>query len=327
MSCSALVRRYFSLTLADTVRVGPKLGALGEALACQSLRDSGFKKVRGDDRESPKYGSLLGRYQGRDYVIEVATRRKLKQDGQLNKSYKLPRGKASALYEAADSAETACHAKAAWVAVRLDAEDVFSAFFGTLLSLGRGARIPMGEKPLIQHQTLAEEKSILDALERGRQEAKEVFAFVSYADDDKDVARKLVQGLKVRLRDVFFAHEDARVGFQLTALIREKLGTSRFGIPLLTSRYFTSGWSQRELEMMLELRRNGTFDILPLRHQLQAQDAEAQLAQRQPHLDLVSLDLEDLGVDRAVTELLRAMTTHLRERGETAALKLLPAPE
>lgn len=91
--------------------------------------------------------------------------------------------------------------------------------------------------------------------------------FVSYAREDKAIADALVNELKSRGITVW--HDDRLdLADPLRASIDKALLASRFGIAILSQTYFDKDWTQRELEAMFALEKNGRKFIIPVWHQL-----------------------------------------------------------
>jgi TIR domain len=76
--------------------------------------------------------------------------------------------------------------------------------------------------------------------------------FISHATEDKEnVARPLAKGLRRRRLAVWFDEFSLRPGDELQRSIEEGLRTSRAGVAVLSSAYFSRRWPRLELEALL----------------------------------------------------------------------------
>lgn len=94
--------------------------------------------------------------------------------------------------------------------------------------------------------------------------------FISHASEDKDaVARPLAHALRDRGYDVWYDEFALEVGDSLPGKIDEGLAGSRFGIVILSERFFEKRWSKAELDALVARQMIGNERIiLPVWHKI-----------------------------------------------------------
>jgi hypothetical protein len=100
--------------------------------------------------------------------------------------------------------------------------------------------------------------------------------FISHASEDKDaVARPLAEELKRRGFSVWYDEYVLKLGDSLPTEIDRGLANSRFGVVILSPRFFAKNWPRRELDGLAEREvRGGRKVILPVWHEVDAADVE-----------------------------------------------------
>jgi TIR domain len=94
-----------------------------------------------------------------------------------------------------------------------------------------------------------------------------------------------------------------KLGDSLRRSIERGLALSRYGVVILSPRFFAKEWPQRELDGMSALEVDGRKVILPVWHEVDASDVRA----RSPMLaDRVAIR-SDVGVDAVVREILAVL--------------------
>jgi hypothetical protein len=128
--------------------------------------------------------------------------------------------------------------------------------------------------------------------------------FLSHATEDKQTfvdalaAALIEKGLRV-----WYDGFELRLGDHLRRSIERGLARSRFGIVVLSPRFFAKDWPQRELDGMAALEVDGRKVILPIWHDLGAKEVRA----RSPMLaDRVAIS-SGKGVEAIVAAILQAM--------------------
>ena len=115
---------------------------------------------------------------------------------------------------------------------------------------------------------------------RGMASAKSGLArdvFISYASEDKDtVAKPIAEELRARGFTVWYDDYEIKLGDSIPKKIDEGLGSSRFGVVVLSPSYFAKNWPKKELEALLarEAAEGGKV-VLPVWHQVTAEDVSA----------------------------------------------------
>ena len=96
--------------------------------------------------------------------------------------------------------------------------------------------------------------------------------FISHASEDKaEVARPLAEALTAEGVSVWFDEFELRLGDKLRERIEDGLRKSRFGVVILSHRFFSKRWPQLELDGLFALE-VGSKRILPVWHQISADD-------------------------------------------------------
>jgi hypothetical protein len=96
--------------------------------------------------------------------------------------------------------------------------------------------------------------------------------FISHASEDKeDVARPLADELRRHRYTVWLDEYTLRLGDSLRRRIDEGLGSSRYGVVILSPSFFQKPWPQRELDGLIALETaDGRKRVLPVWHNLTA---------------------------------------------------------
>lgn len=101
---------------------------------------------------------------------------------------------------------------------------------------------------------------------RPRSPSFERDVFLCHASEDKQaVARPLANALRRRGLRVWYDEFELRLGDSLRKRIDEGLGTSRYGVVILSRAFFSKEWPQRELDGLLALETDEK-KILPVWH-------------------------------------------------------------
>ncbi len=99
--------------------------------------------------------------------------------------------------------------------------------------------------------------------------------FISHASEDK---KSFVEGLAERLKaediDVWYDKFSLKWGDSLRGQIDRGLATSRFGIVVLSKAFFNKRWPQNELDGLFALEVSGKSKILPIWHNITADEVE-----------------------------------------------------
>jgi hypothetical protein len=88
--------------------------------------------------------------------------------------------------------------------------------------------------------------------------------FISHASEDKEaVVRPLAAALGDRGADVWFDELTLRIGDSLREKIDAGIGRSRFGVVVLSSHFFSKGWTKYELDGLVTMSVSGTGGVAP----------------------------------------------------------------
>jgi len=124
-----------------------------------------------------------------------------------------------------------------------------------------GLRIPVRQAaphgaPVTQH-----------APARKRDVDEEWDVFISHASEDKDeIARPLAEALRAKELRVWYDESSLKLGDSLRQSIDKGLGRSRFGVVIISPRFFEKHWPQQELNGLVTREINAKKVILPVWH-------------------------------------------------------------
>jgi TIR domain/Inner membrane component of T3SS, cytoplasmic domain len=90
--------------------------------------------------------------------------------------------------------------------------------------------------------------------------------FISYASEDRAVAKSLAEALTARGLEVWFDQFALSLGDSLRRSIDLGLSQSRFGVVLISRDYLRKDWTQRELSGLFSLEVQGRKVLLPVWH-------------------------------------------------------------
>lgn len=128
--------------------------------------------------------------------------------------------------------------------------------------------------------------------------------FISYASEDRDgIAKPLADALENAGLRVWFDQSSLKVGDSLFRVINQGLSRCSYGVVILSERFLSKDWPQRELAALMTRDKFDKPVVLPVWHKL----TEAQLRKRYPILaDRVAIST-DHGISQVAAALLRAM--------------------
>ena len=95
--------------------------------------------------------------------------------------------------------------------------------------------------------------------------------FLSHASEDKPFVRELAAELQKRNISCWFDESEITLGDSLRRAIDDGLRTSRYGVVVLSERFFAKEWPQRELDGILALEIDRKV-LLPIWHRIGAEE-------------------------------------------------------
>jgi retron-type reverse transcriptase len=97
--------------------------------------------------------------------------------------------------------------------------------------------------------------------------------FISHASEDKDeIVRPLADALIEAGISVWYDEYTLQIGDSLRQKIDEGLAVSRFGIVILSNKFFEKKWPAKELNGLISRQVEGTNIIIPIRHKISQQE-------------------------------------------------------
>lgn len=125
--------------------------------------------------------------------------------------------------------------------------------------------------------------------------------FISHASEDKDgFVRPLAAALVQAGLNVWYDEFTLKLGDSLRASIDKGLTTSRFGVVILSHRFFSKEWPQKELNGLFALMQPGEKKLLPIWHEITREE----LARYSPMVvDLLAARSSD-GIEAVVQQIL-----------------------
>jgi len=128
----------------------------------------------------------------------------------------------------------------------------------------------------------------------------------SHAGEDKqDFVRPLARALHGRGLSVWFDELTLTVGDSLRRSVDLGLARSRFGVVVISPHFLDKEWPQRELDGLAARKVDGTKVILPVWHNITAEQLRARSPMLAARIAASSRD----GIDRVVDDLARAIAT------------------
>ena len=99
--------------------------------------------------------------------------------------------------------------------------------------------------------------------------------FISHASEDKDAfVRSLAKALKQKGVNVWYDEFTLKLGDSLRESIDRGLSNSRYGLVILSHHFFSKDWPQRELNALFATMKAGERRILPIWHELTAEEVQ-----------------------------------------------------
>ena len=146
--------------------------------------------------------------------------------------------------------------------------------------------------------------------------------FISYASEDIDAIRPLVQALRANGLNVWFDQSEIRIGDDWRRRMDDGMEHSRFALIVFSPAFFDKDWTQYELDNFITARTLGERAILPIYHNVSNQE----VAEHVPALRTVASLPLSTPLDQLVSEIVAKVrdetsrpTTAQPERVPTAS--------
>ena len=126
--------------------------------------------------------------------------------------------------------------------------------------------------------------------------------FISHAWEDKaEFVEALAHALRAAGAQVWYDDFSLRPGDSLRRSIDKGLGSSRFGIVVLSTHFFKKEWPQKELDGLFQLESSGRSRILPIWHKV----SKDEVASFSPTMaDKLALNTSTKSVEEIVADLM-----------------------
>lgn len=135
---------------------------------------------------------------------------------------------------------------------------------GTHSQIVAGLKIPIRQAPAT---ATSSPTSAAPRTTRSKKPEEEWDVFISHASEDKDaIATPLAEALRAKGLRVWYDDFSLRLGDSLRQSIDRGLAHSRFGVVILSARFFEKHWPQQELNGLATREVNSEKVILPVWH-------------------------------------------------------------
>lgn len=130
---------------------------------------------------------------------------------------------------------------------------------------------------------------------------REYDVFISHATEDKNaVVRPLAVALQERGLVVWYDEFELRVGDSLRRKIDTGIASSRYGLVVLSSAFFSKGWPQYELDGLVTMAMSDRQVLLPIWHDI----SKDEVVRQSPSLaDKVALRTADYSIEEIADEI------------------------
>lgn len=148
-------------------------------------------------------------------------------------------------------------------------------------------------------------KTVSGAIRAAASEAPQSWdVFVSHASEDKvSFVRPLVDALRESGLTVWYDEATLRVGDGLRRSIEKGLAKSQYGVVVISKAFLAKEWPQRELDGLVSKEEDGTKVVLPVWHDITAQEVRSRSPMLADRLAVPS----SRGVKAVVQELLQVI--------------------
>ena len=103
---------------------------------------------------------------------------------------------------------------------------------------------------------------------------KKFDSFLSYANEDEDLARELVGALRAKGFNIWYAPINLEIGEKLLDSLEKGMNESHSGILLITEDYLRKGWTNYEMDVLIRQNIENDKKIFPIWHNVTKKDVE-----------------------------------------------------
>lgn len=138
---------------------------------------------------------------------------------------------------------------------------------GTHAQIVAGLKIPVREAAPVEPPSPASPVGVENRSKLAKKREEHWDVFISHASEDKDaIAKPLADALRAKGLEVWYDDFALKLGDSLRQSIDRGLARSRFGVVILSARFFEKHWPQQELNGLATREVNGEKVILPVWH-------------------------------------------------------------
>ena len=126
--------------------------------------------------------------------------------------------------------------------------------------------------------------------------------FICHASEDKeDYVRRLAEALGNAGLKLWYDELSLGMGDSIRESIDRGLAASRYGVVVLSHKFFSKEWPKRELGAIFATMKTGERRILPIRHRISVQDVQ----RYSPMIADINAVDSSVGIDQVVTQIVK----------------------
>lgn len=164
--------------------------------------------------------------------------------------------------------------------------------------------LPEGEAELASRRASVRSVTNADQHRAAAGQPASYDVFISHASEDKDAfVRPLAEALLQVGIKVWYDEYSLKLGDSLRASIDRGLATSRFGVVILSHRFFAKEWPQKELNGLFALMQPGEKKLLPIWHEITGEE----LAKYSPMVADILAARSSEGIETVVRKILEVV--------------------
>ena len=139
---------------------------------------------------------------------------------------------------------------------------------------------------------------------------KKYDVFISHASEDKDFVREIAKKLSYKGFNVWYDEFTLTLGDSLRRKIDDGLANSRYGVVVLSEKFFEKEWTQKELDALVAMEDGQYKIILPVWHGV----TEDQVKRYSPILADRMAVSSDKGLNYVINEITKVLNEKIKIR-------------